>query len=87
MLLDSSYIVAQMVFLSFTSLQGQVAAIYITLGLCCQGSLQFTRQVALECPVLNYPVSVLLANWRHKMRKSRVAANTSLLMLILVVLY
>lgn len=35
-------------FLSFTSLQGQVAAIYNTLDICCQGSLQFTRQVALE---------------------------------------
>lgn len=87
MLLDSSYIVAQMVFLSFTSLQGQVAAIYNTSGLCCQGSLQFTRQVALECPVLNYPVSFLSANSRHKMRKSKVAANILLLMLILVVLY
>lgn len=50
MLLDSSYIVAQMVFFIFHLLArpSQVAAIYNTLGLCCQGSLQFARQVALE---------------------------------------
>lgn len=75
-MLDSSYIVAQVVFLSFTSLQGQVAAIYNTFGICCQSSLQFTRQVPLE-GVINY-VSIISANsGGTDDRKSEIAAKIS----------
>lgn len=44
----------QVVFLSFTYLQYQAAAIYNTFEICCQSSLQFIGQVIAEGRTLNY---------------------------------